>query len=56
MFYCGTGAEITAITSVDGFQVGDGSVGPITQEIMTKYQSVVRGDQAGYIKWCTPVW
>jgi branched-chain amino acid aminotransferase len=56
MFYCGTGAEITAITSVDGFQVGDGSVGPITQEIMTKYQSVVRGDQAGYMKWCTPVW
>lgn len=56
LFCCGTGQEITAITAVDRFEVGPGVVGPITKEIEDFYHSVVRGEQADYREWCTPVW
>lgn len=56
LFCCGTGQEITAITAVDQFTVGQGEVGPITKEIESLYHSVVRGEAADYMEWCTPVW
>lgn len=56
LFYCGTGHEITAITSVDRFPVGDGEVGPITKETETLYHSIVRGEHPDYMAWCSPVW
>ncbi len=55
LFCCGTGQEITAITSVDGFPVG-GEVGPITKEIEALYHSVVRGEHADYAEWRSLVW
>jgi branched-chain amino acid aminotransferase len=56
LFCCGTGQEITAITSVDRFPVGDGEVGPLTKEIETLYNSIVRGELADYTEWRSPVW
>jgi branched-chain amino acid aminotransferase len=56
LFFCGTGAEIWPITSVDGFPVGDGQIGPITKEIERHYHEVVRGEDPDFLNWCTPVW
>ncbi|GMR11207.1 MAG: branched-chain amino acid transaminase [Anaerolineae bacterium] len=56
VFCCGTGREIAAVSSVDRFPVGDGEIGPITQQIVSLYRSVVHGEQSEYQKWCTPVW
>ncbi len=56
LFCCGTGQEITAVTSVDRFPVGKGEVGPLTKEIEALYHSIVRGEHADYTEWRSPVW
>jgi branched-chain amino acid aminotransferase len=56
LFCCGTGQEITAITSVDRFPVGNGEVGPLTKEIEALYNSIVRGEDPDYAEWRSPVW
>jgi len=42
-FLCGTGAQISPITSVDHRVVGNGEPGPITDAIMKLYFDAVRG-------------
>ena len=42
-FFCGSGYEITPITSIDRFPLGDGEVGPMTQQILEAYLNLVRG-------------
>ena len=37
VFLCGTTAELIPVTSVDGFCVGDGQVGPITRRLFEAY-------------------
>ena len=44
-FLCGSGYEITPITSIDHFPLGDGNVGPITQTLSAAYMNIVRGDR-----------
>lgn len=56
LFYCGSGWEIRPVTSVDGIPVGDGSVGPVTRRIAAGYFDCVRGKNARYEEWLTPVW
>jgi len=56
VFCCGTGREIAAVTSVDRFTVGDGGVGPLTQQIVDTYRAVVHGQHPDYQDWCSPVW
>lgn len=51
LFFCGTGAEIAPITSVDRHQVGDGRIGPITARIGDLYHRLVRGQDARYPEW-----
>ena len=55
VFYCGTGAEITPVGSVDGFQIGDGAIGPITARIERIFHDIVRGRTDAYAEWRTPV-
>ena len=55
-FFCGSGYEITPILSVDGFPLGDGKVGPITQQLYNAYMDVVRGVNKRYSEWRTPVY
>ncbi len=43
-FFCGTAAEITPIREVDGRQVGEGRMGPITQKIQDLFFRTVRGE------------
>lgn len=55
-FYCGTGAQISPIVSVDNRELGDGKVGPISKELQKLYFDVVRGKVAKYKHWCMPVY
>lgn len=54
-FLCGTGAEITPLASIDRFTLGDGNIGPITQQIETLYHDLVRGIDTRYPEWRTEV-
>ncbi len=56
MFLCGTGAEVTAVRSVDGRPVGDGKLGPITKRLAERFEAVVRGRVPARSAWLTPVW
>lgn len=58
-FLCGSHYEITPVTRIDGFRLGDGSPGPHTADLWTLYEAALRGDgnrlpteAAG---WLTPV-
>lgn len=55
-FFCGTGWEITPITSIDRLAVGDGEAGTITRELQRVYFDVVHGRVPDYSDWCTPVY
>lgn len=55
VFYCGTGAEITPVTSIDRINVGSGQPGVITQRLIEAYRAVVTGSDSAYAEWRTPV-
>ena len=54
-FFCGTGAQITPIGSVDHRPVGEGGVGPISYTLRNLYFRVVKGEVEKYQDWLTPV-
>ncbi|HKY52544.1 MAG TPA: branched-chain amino acid transaminase [Candidatus Limnocylindria bacterium] len=56
MFMCGTGVQISPVISVDHRQVGTGTVGPITTRISKVYFDAVRGKDARYREWLTPIY
>lgn len=55
LFFCGTGAQIAPIITVDRRPVGTGKVGPISDKIRSLYVSMCRGDVPKYSRWLTPV-
>jgi branched-chain amino acid aminotransferase len=55
-FFCGSGAEITPIVSVDRHQLGNGKVGALTTALRNYYLDVTRGKISKYINWLTPVY
>jgi len=55
-FYCGTGAQISAITAVDHRPIGTGKLGDVTARLRKLYFDVVRGKVAKYREWCHPVY
>ncbi|HYR41661.1 MAG TPA: hypothetical protein VER98_01450, partial [Terriglobia bacterium] len=55
-FYCGTGAQISAITAVDHRPIGTGKLGDITARLRKLYFDIVRGKVAKYREWCYPVY
>jgi branched-chain amino acid aminotransferase len=55
LFFSGTAAEVTPIRSVDDNVVGEGTKGPVTDEIQTQFFDLVEGDLAGYDDWFTDV-
>ena len=54
-FLCGTGAQVAAVSSLDHRAIGSGEMGPITKAIRDLYFRVVRGQEAKYMHWLTPV-
>ena len=55
-FFCGTGVQVAAIASVDHRPVGAGRMGPLTSQVRDLYFRTVRGDEARYSAWVTPVY
>lgn len=54
-FLCGTGQEITPVSSIDRLAVGDGTVGPLTRRLRQRYYEVVRGLTPDHAEWRTIV-
>jgi branched-chain amino acid aminotransferase len=55
-FLCGSGYEITPVTSIDRFKLGTGEIGPITRAISTAYMNLVRGVDTRHPEWRTPTY
>jgi branched-chain amino acid aminotransferase len=56
VFLCGTGAQVSPVSSVDHRHVGDGHVGPIAKLIGKTYFDAVRGRLPAFRHWVTPVY
>jgi branched-chain amino acid aminotransferase len=54
-FYCGTGAQVKAIGSIDHHQIGSGGTGPMTQKLHDLFFRVVTGREEKYMHWLSPV-
>jgi branched-chain amino acid aminotransferase len=55
-FFCGTGWEITPITSIDGLPVATGLPGPIVRQLQKAYFDIVEGNESAHAGWRTPVY
>lgn len=51
IFLCGTAAEITPVTNVDGEVIGDGLEGPVTRKLRERYTNIIKGNDPDFIKW-----
>ncbi len=55
IFFSGTAAEITPISSVDGIDVGPGYRGPITEKLQSAFFDFMQGKIEDKWGWLTPV-
>jgi branched-chain amino acid aminotransferase len=53
-FLCGTGGEVTPITSVDDIPIGDKYPGPVTSHIAEYYAEVLSRNVEKHREWLTP--
>ncbi len=56
VFFCGTGAQVAPVRSVDRRPVGGGKPGPISKKLQEVYFNVVQGKVEKYRHWCTPAY
>ncbi len=54
LFLCGTGAQISAVSHLDGRAIGNGDVGPVTRQLQKIYFGVVKGRNQAYRHWLMP--
>jgi branched-chain amino acid aminotransferase len=55
VFFTGTAAELTPIREIDNRTIGEGTVGPITKKLQTRFFDVVRGTDTKHDSWLTKV-
>jgi branched-chain amino acid aminotransferase len=55
LFFSGTAAEVTPIRSVDDNAIGEGTKGPVTDDIQTRFFDIVEGAPEEYAEWFRPV-
>jgi len=55
IFMTGTAAHLTPVVEVDRRTVGTGKAGPISQQLSQLFFDCIRGKNAKYRHWCTPV-
>jgi branched-chain amino acid aminotransferase len=55
-FLTGTAAHITPVSEIDNRKIGDGSIGPVTSRLQELYFDIIKGNNAKYLDWCTPVY
>ncbi|GAC1398243.1 MAG: branched-chain amino acid transaminase [Ktedonobacteraceae bacterium] len=56
VFLCGTGVQVSPVTSVDRRPVGTGVPGSLTTKLQASYLAACRGEDARYRDWLTPVY
>jgi branched-chain amino acid aminotransferase len=56
VFFTGTAIGIKPIIQIDRRIIGIGQEGPITKEIRSRYDHIVRGNHMNYLSYCTPVY
>ncbi len=56
VFLCGTGAQVSPVSSIDHRVVGEGGIGPVTAGIMAAYFDAVKGKSEAYRDWVVPVY
>lgn len=56
VFLCGTGAQVSPVSSIDHRPIGNGGIGPVTAAIMAAYFDAVRGRSEAYRDWVVPVY
>ena len=54
VFLTGTGAQVAPVASIDGRPVGDPAF-PVALDIQARYFAAVRGTDARYARWLTPI-
>lgn len=55
VFLTGTAAEITPVREIDDRTIGEGKAGPITAKLQALFSEIVRGKQARYQEWLSPI-
>jgi branched-chain amino acid aminotransferase len=55
LFFTGTAAEVSPIREVDGYVIGEGRRGPVTEKIQTAFFETVRGKNASKAAWLAHV-
>lgn len=51
VFFTGTAAELTPISSIDRRQIGSGKAGPVAKLLQTEYFKIVKGENPDYEHW-----
>jgi len=54
-FFTGTAAEVVPVRELDNRPIGEGCRGPVTEKLQRIYFETVRGGQARYSEWLSPV-
>ena len=55
VFLTGTAAHLTPVGRIDNRDIGNGEMGPLTQQLQDIYFECVTGNNPDYIEWCTGV-
>jgi branched-chain amino acid aminotransferase len=55
VFFTGTAAEVTPVREIDGYVIGSGKRGPITEKIQATFFRAVRGEEPRYREWLAAV-
>jgi branched-chain amino acid aminotransferase len=55
LFFTGTAAEVTPIRTVDDTEIGDGSRGPVTEELQSRFFEVIERRTDDHDEWFTYV-
>ena len=56
VFICGTGAELQAVNTIDGYKIGDGAIGPAVTQIERLFHDIVRGKDTRHPEWRTGIY
>lgn len=55
VFLTGTGAQVSPVVEIDGYEVGSGAVGPVSKLLQDTYFKAVRGELPEYNSWLVDV-
>lgn len=56
VFFSGTAAEITPVIEIDHYTIGEGDIGKITQQLMKRFNKIVKAMDETHMDWLTAVY